>query len=44
MIGQAIGSEALDKEQPRLVVGRDGRLSSDELSEALIEGIIASGC
>ena len=44
MIGQAIGSEALDKEQPRLVVGRDGRLSSDELSEALIEGIMASGC
>jgi len=44
VIGQAIGSEALDKEQPRLVVGRDGRLSSDELSEALIEGIMASGC
>ena len=44
VIGQAIGSEALDKEQPRLVVGRDGRLSSAELSEALIEGIMASGC
>jgi len=44
MIGQAIGSEALDKEQSRLLVGRDGRLSSDELSQALIEGIMASGC
>jgi phosphomannomutase/phosphoglucomutase len=43
-IGQAIGSEALDKDQSRLVVGRDGRLSSSDLSEALIEGIIASGC
>ena len=43
-IGQAIGSEALDKEQSRLIVGRDGRLSSDELSQALIEGIMASGC
>jgi phosphomannomutase/phosphoglucomutase len=43
-IGQAIGSEALDKDQARLVVGRDGRLSSSDLSEALIEGILASGC
>ncbi|MCL4155350.1 UNVERIFIED_CONTAM: hypothetical protein GTU68_065973, partial [Idotea baltica] len=43
-IGQAIGSEALDKEQSRLVVGRDGRLSSEALSQALIEGIMASGC
>jgi phosphomannomutase/phosphoglucomutase len=43
-IGQAIGSEALDQDQPRLVVGRDGRLSSESLSVALIEGIIASGC
>jgi phosphomannomutase/phosphoglucomutase len=43
-IGQAIGSEALDQEQARLVVGRDGRLSSESLSAALIEGIIASGC
>ena len=43
-IGQAIGSEALDQDQPSLVVGRDGRLSSESLSAALIEGIIASGC
>lgn len=43
-IGQAIGSEALDKEQSRLVVGRDGRLSSEALSQALVEGILASGC
>ena len=43
-IGQAIGSEALDQAQSRLVVGRDGRLSSESLSIALIEGILASGC
>lgn len=43
-IGQAVGSEALDNDQSRLVVGRDGRLSSPELCEALIEGIMASGC
>jgi len=44
VIGQAIGSEALDQDQPRLVVGRDGRLSSESLSIALIEGILTTGC
>jgi phosphomannomutase/phosphoglucomutase len=44
VIGQAIGSEAKDQGQTRLVVGRDGRLSSDSLAKALIDGIVASGC
>ncbi|MDC9726091.1 MAG: phosphomannomutase/phosphoglucomutase [Gammaproteobacteria bacterium] len=43
-IGHAIGSEAIGQGQNRLVVGRDGRLSSADLSHALIEGILASGC
>ncbi len=43
-IGQAIGSEALEQGQSRLVIGRDGRHSSPSLSHALIEGILASGC
>ncbi|NQY25750.1 MAG: phosphomannomutase/phosphoglucomutase [Piscirickettsiaceae bacterium] len=43
-IGQAIGSEALEQGQSRLVIGRDGRHSSPSLSNALIEGILASGC
>lgn len=43
-IGQAIGSEALDKEITTLLVGYDGRLSSPALSIALIEGIRSSGC
>jgi len=43
-IGHAIGSEATEQGQNRLVVGRDGRLSSPALSDALIEGILASGC
>lgn len=43
-IGQAIGSEALDRQQTRLVVARDGRLSSENLCTALVEGILASGC
>jgi phosphomannomutase / phosphoglucomutase len=44
IIGQAIGSEAQAQQQSRLVVARDGRLSSDSLTKALIEGILASGC
>ena len=44
MIGQAIGSEALDQGQNRLAVGRDGRDSSPSLTSALIDGILASGC
>ncbi len=42
-IGQAIGSEAHDRGQHTLVVGRDGRTSSPELTEALIKGLRASG-
>ncbi len=42
-IGQVIGSEALDQGQSSLVVGRDGRLSSESLCDALIEGILDSG-
>lgn len=44
LIGRAIGSQASEQEQSKLVVGRDGRLSSGDLSRALIEGILASGC
>jgi phosphomannomutase/phosphoglucomutase len=42
-IGRAIGSEADDRGQRALVVGRDGRLSSPELSAALIRGLVESG-
>ena len=44
VIGHAIGSEAGEQGVNRLVVGRDGRLSSTKLSNALVEGILASGC
>ncbi|MBE9533155.1 MAG: hypothetical protein IMF04_03440, partial [Proteobacteria bacterium] len=43
-IGQAIGSEAKEQGQTRLVIGHDGRHSSPSLTTALIEGILASGC
>jgi phosphomannomutase/phosphoglucomutase len=43
MIGMAIGSEAQSQGQTSIIVARDGRLSSPELSQALIQGLITSG-
>ncbi|WP_421868565.1 phosphomannomutase/phosphoglucomutase [Motiliproteus sp.] len=42
-IGRAIGSEAAAQDEQRVVVGADGRLSSPEMSAALIAGLRASG-
>jgi len=42
-IGRAIGSEANKRGQQGVVVARDGRTSSPELGDALIEGLRASG-
>ncbi|MGB5426206.1 MAG: phosphomannomutase/phosphoglucomutase [Gammaproteobacteria bacterium] len=44
LIGRAIGSEALQRGRDTVVVGRDGRLSGPSLSEALIAGIVSTGC
>ena len=44
LIGLAIGSESIDKGERGIVVGRDGRLTGEILSEALILGLIESGC
>ena len=44
LIGLAIGSESIAKEERGIVVGRDGRLTGPILSEALISGLIESGC
>src|SRR3990172_4709131 len=43
-IGQAIGSAARARNQTRVVVGRDGRLSGPELVAALARGLASSGC
>jgi phosphomannomutase/phosphoglucomutase len=45
-LGRAIGSEARAQEQApqTVVVGHDARLSSASLSEALITGLLATGC
>ncbi len=42
-IGRAIGSEAYFRGEQTVVVGRDGRLSGPEMSEALIRGLRATG-
>lgn len=43
-IGQALGSEVLDQGEASILVARDGRLHSEELSERLIQGITRTGC
>jgi phosphomannomutase/phosphoglucomutase len=43
-IGQAIGTENINRGRKTLVVARDGRLSGPDLLEALIQGVKASGC
>ena len=44
LIGRAIGSEALQRGRNTFAIGRDGRLSGPDLSEALIAGIVSTGC
>ncbi len=43
MIGHALGSEAVERGQRAIAVGRDGRLSGPRLAAALAEGILAAG-
>ena len=43
-IGLAIGSEALDRGEHTIAIGRDGRLSGPKLLSALQSGIADSGC
>ena len=42
-IGQALGSEALDRKQTAICIGYDGRLSGPSLAEALSRGIRKAG-
>ncbi len=43
-IGRALGSEAINRGDQTVAVGRDGRLSSPALADALIKGLTDSGC
>lgn len=42
-IGRAFAAEAIAEEQQQVVVGRDGRQSSEELKDALINGLMDGG-
>ena len=44
LLGRAIGSEALDLGESRLVLGADARLSSPGFRRAMRDGLLASGC
>lgn len=44
LIGRAFGTEAQLKSQHQVVIGRDARLSSLDISEALSRGLQSSGC
>jgi len=43
-LGQGFGTHMAQSDRRELVVGRDGRLSSEAFEEALIEGLISTGC
>ncbi len=43
-IGQAFASESLAQKCNTVVIGRDGRLHSEQLSQALAAGLQAGGC
>jgi phosphomannomutase / phosphoglucomutase len=43
-LGQGFGTHMAQLGRKELVVGRDGRLSSKAFEEALIEGLISTGC
>ena len=43
-IGRAVGSESIARGEARIVVGRDGRLSGQQLAAGLIRGLTETGC
>ncbi|NND38252.1 MAG: phosphomannomutase/phosphoglucomutase [Pseudomonadales bacterium] len=43
-IGKALGSAALDAGNDRLVLARDGRLSSERIHEMLQNSVLSTGC
>ncbi|MFT5260830.1 MAG: phosphomannomutase/phosphoglucomutase [Saprospiraceae bacterium] len=43
LVGQALGTTALEAGMKTMVVGRDGRLSGPKLSDALAQGMLDSG-
>ena len=44
LIGQALGSQLVEADSPTIIVGRDGRNSSENISQQLIQGLLSVGC
>ncbi len=44
LLGAAIGTTALQHNQTAILVGRDGRLHSESLCDALVDGLLSTGC
>lgn len=44
LVGKAIGMAAIRAGHEQLVVGRDGRLSSERIRESLVKSLLATGC
>src|SRR3990167_2398706 len=43
-LGLSLGSEVIKQDETKIVIGRDGRLSSPTLIQALIQGLLETGC
>ena len=43
LVGEAVGSVLVEKGLRGIIVGRDGRLSSPEISDGLIQGLVSTG-
>ncbi|WP_370980459.1 phosphomannomutase/phosphoglucomutase [Agaribacterium sp. ZY112] len=43
-LGQALGSEVLDLRENTILVARDARLTSPQITEWLVRGILSTGC
>ena len=44
LIGQALGSQLIETDSNKIIVGRDGRNSSENISQNLILGLLSVGC
>jgi phosphomannomutase/phosphoglucomutase len=44
VLGQGFGTRMVRQNKKQLVVGRDGRLSSKSFRDALVEGLLSTGC
>ena len=44
LIGQALGSQLNEADSNKIIIGRDGRNSSESISKQLISGLLSVGC